>query len=161
MYKNKFIKLNLIYVLILGSINGCLFDIENSENTQKVYDDGKEPPRIYFYDHRLKQETSNYVIGDSAFIHVEDIPKKGISEEGGKVHAKLKTRLGDSENIMLFWSGSYLFSYFHSNGQKIQGSISPKLDNSLIEVNLTGDTLKVEYRSIEGKFRKAQAVVHL
>lgn len=159
MYKNKFLTLNLIYVLILGLINGCLLDNKNSKNDQKVYDDGKEPPRIYFYDYRLKQETFNYVIRDSAFITVIDIQKKGISGEGGKVYAKLKTQLGDIENITLFWSGSYLYAGFHSRGTLIRGSMLPKSYNRIIEAKLNGDTLKAEYWSIEGKFRKAQAVV--
>lgn len=160
MYKNKFLKFNLICVLILGSINSCLLDSKNSENDQKVYDDGKEPPRIYFYDHRLKQETSNYAIEDTAFIEVLDIQMKGISVEGGKVHAKLKTQLGDIENITLFWIGSYLYAGFGSRGTLIHSSILPKSYNGIIEANLNGDTLKAEYWSIDGKFRKAKAAVH-
>lgn len=140
-------------ILCIALNGGCLLESENN-----VYNDGKQPPRIYFYNHWLKQETSNYAIGDSAFIKVLYIQKKGISEEGGKVQAKLKTQLGDIENITLFWIGSYLYAGFGSKGIPIHGSTLAKSYNGIIEANLNGDTLKAEYWSIEGQFCKAQAI---
>ncbi len=142
-------------ILCIALNGGCLLESENN-----VYNDGKQPPRIYFYNHWLKQETSNYAIGDSAFIKVLYIQKKGISEEGGKVQAKLKTQLGDIENITLFWIGSYLYAGFGSRGFLINSSILAKSYNGIIEAKSNGDTLQVEYLSIEGKFRKAKTAVH-
>lgn len=156
----KIIKLILlsmfIMILCIALSEGCSL-LENENN---LHDERKLPPKIYFYNHQLKQKTSNYAIGDSAFIEVLDIQKKGISEEGGKVQTTLKTQLGDIENINLFWVGSYLYAGFSSKGFSIHSNSLAKPYNGIIEANVNGDTLKAEYWSIEGQFCEAQAIVN-